>query len=395
MTNESSQNPPEKNHPETAKETEPGRRASIPWRRRLLYLGFIYLFLVLILVGIEFVVRLSLPELPPLKVYLRDLYPHLDNERRDRPIFEGDALLGWRLRPNLENAWWDYTLFSTNEWGLRHPRPIQRKDEGLTRIVCLGDSVTFGYRVPVSWPNAPLRVDPEAQPYPSLLEQRLRELNPDRSIEVVAMAVPGYSSHQGLAWLRHDIDRYDPDLVIACFGWNDTDLRTRPDHETLPMHPMARGARRLVAWSQTFAWLVSQVTQARTENGAPGSSSQVPRVAAEQFVRNMMAMGRIARDHGSEILFIGPIYRDGESTPAQARRMSACRDGLREAAAVEGFDYTQIDLLTEAYYPQNQQYFGEVIHPNHLGHRLMADHLLEFLNQSGLARGVSVKAASE
>src|SRR5438093_278244 len=80
--------------------------------------------------------------------------------------------------------------------------PPAAKPAGGFRIVCLGDSVTFGFRVPLVFPDKPTVYDPYAQPYPRLLEDRLRAANPGRWIEVIALAVPGYSSHQGRAWLQ-------------------------------------------------------------------------------------------------------------------------------------------------------------------------------------------------
>src|SRR5467141_3543191 len=67
-------------------------------------------------------------------------------------IFEGDPLLLWRLKPNLDHVVWDFTVLSTNSEHLRDEqtsRQFNAKQPGTIRIVCLGDSVTFGYRVPV------------------------------------------------------------------------------------------------------------------------------------------------------------------------------------------------------------------------------------------------------
>ncbi len=112
-------------------------------------------------------------------------------------------------------------MLSTNAQSFRGDYPITTKPRGTLRIICLGDSVTFGYRVPVVWPDKPTEYHPAWLPYPMLLEKQLRDANLGRRIEVITMAVPGYTSHQGLAWLRRDIDYLEPDLVIASFGWND------------------------------------------------------------------------------------------------------------------------------------------------------------------------------
>ena len=177
-------------------------------------------------------------------------------------IFEGDPLLLWRLKPNLDRAVWDFTVLSTNAQSFRADYPIGAKPSGTFRIVCLGDSVTFGYRVPAVWPEKPNDYNPEWLPFPMLLEKELRKANPNRHIEVFPMAVPGYTSHQGLAWLRRDIAHLQPDMVIASFGWNDASASDVPDRETINTRWFPVASRWLIDHSQAFAhatrWLRSR-----------------------------------------------------------------------------------------------------------------------------------------
>ena len=157
------------------------------------------------------------------------------NEKQSN-IFEGDPLLLWRLKPNLNQVVWDFTVVSTNSDHLRaehSANSLQPKQPGALRIVCLGDSVTFGFRVPVVWPDKPTDYDREWLPFPMLLEKQLRAANPKQTIDVVTMAVPGYTSHQGLAWLRRDLDTLQPDLLIVSFGWNDASFSDVPDREAI------------------------------------------------------------------------------------------------------------------------------------------------------------------
>ena len=185
-------------------------------------------------------------------------------DEKQSGIFEGDSLLLWRLRPNLDHVIWDYTLISTNGQGFRADYNIGPKKAGVFRIICLGVSVTFGYRVPVVWPERPA-FEPDWLPYPMLLEKRLKSANPQREIEVLTMAVPGYTSHQGLAWLKRDINWLEPDLVVASFGWNDASLSDAPDRITIRTNWYAVGIRWLIDHSQAFAhathWLRSHNQQ--------------------------------------------------------------------------------------------------------------------------------------
>src|SRR5262249_16721169 len=208
-------------------------------------------------------------------------------------IFEGERLLLWRLKPNLDHAIWDFTVVSTNAQSFRADYPIEAKPAGTFRIVCLGDSVTFGYRVPPVWPDKPNDYDPEWLPYPMLLAKELRKANPNRRIEVFPMAVPGYTSHQGLAWLRRDIATLQPDMVIASFGWNDASVSDVSDRQSIDTHWFPYTKRWLIDHSQAFAYATRWF---HSRGGpAPVVRAPVPRVSEPDYVENFKVIVNLAR----------------------------------------------------------------------------------------------------
>jgi hypothetical protein len=46
--------------------------------------------------------------------------------------------------------------------------------------------------------------------------------------------------------------------------------------------------------------------------------------------------------------------------------------------------------LTEAAGSVNEAFFGELIHPNHIGHRLMASELLKLMSERHLLKNLNV-----
>jgi hypothetical protein len=52
--------------------------------------------------------------------------------------------------------------------------------------------------------------------------------------------------------------------------------------------------------------------------------------------------------------------------------------------------YLEILELTEAAGGVNEGFFGELIHPNHIGHRLMASELLKLMGQQHLVKDLNV-----
>jgi lysophospholipase L1-like esterase len=351
----------------------------IPLKRCLVYISIIYLSFLLLLAAIEAGTRLTMAHVPSLDLFVATSQQKAQvADAKQSSIFEGDPLLAWRLKPNLDHAVWDFTVISTNSQHLRSVDPLQSlkpKQPGTIRIVCLGDSVTFGYRVPAVWPDRPTEYDPEWLPYPMLLEKHLRAANPGRNIEVVTMAVPGYTSHQGLAWLRRDVDQLRPDLLILSFGWNDVSFSDASDREAINTGRRAVGIRWLMDTSQAFAhatrWLRSR------EPAATTIRKPVTRVSEQEYLNNFREFIQLARGKGAGIIILAAPYRDRTTNPPEAALMIRYRAALRSLARQNDITFLEVLELTEAAYPSNEGWFGELIHPNHMGHRLIASELLK------------------
>jgi len=375
----------------TLKPDSPKPRPRIPFQRRLFYVVVIYLGFLLILAAIEVGTRLTMTHLNSLDLFVVTPQQRAQvADSKQATIFEGDPLLLWRLKPNLDHVIWDFTVLSTNAQHLRSDRPLQTKQPGAIRIVCLGDSVTFGYRVPTVWPERPNDYDRQALPYPMLLEKELRTANPNRQIEVVTMAVPGYTSHQGLAWLRRDIDRLKPDLLTISFGWNDASFSDVPDSEAIKTNWQAVTVRWLVDHSQAFAhathWLRAR---------QPPSTTVVrpaPRVAQQDYLNNVVAMAQLGREKHAAIIVLAAPYRDRVTNPVEAATMQHYRDGLRSVSNQNGIAFLELRELMPDAFPANQAWFGELIHPNHMGHRLMTSELLKLLAKTRALGDLNIPA---
>ena len=139
-------------------------------------------------------------------------------ERNPAPLV-ADPYLLWRNKPGARKtqpvipevagrpATW---TLENNTRGYRGPELVTGvADDDLYRIVCVGDSITFGFSVD------------QAAAYPRQLEALLRARAPGRAIEVVNTAVPGWSWVQGLRFLEHEGLALRPDAVIAAHGTND------------------------------------------------------------------------------------------------------------------------------------------------------------------------------
>jgi len=366
------------------------QKRKLPFRRKLIYATITYLIFLLILLAVELITRATLPHVSSLELFVSTPQQRLQiaNEKQ-RSIFEGDPLLLWRLKPNLKNVVWDFTVLSTNADGVRADYPTRTKPAGTFRIVCLGDSVTFGYRVPAVWPDRPTEYDPNWMPFPMLVEKELRAANPNRLIEVFPLAVPGYTSQQGLAWLSRDIDELQPDMVITSFGWNDASLSDTPDREAIRTDWWRVTVRQLLDHSQALAhatrWL-------RTRNAPTGKSRRrpQPRVSEYEYVGNIRSIVQLAHQHQSKVIVVGAPYRDSTTNPGEAARMTKYRSHLRAVMEQDDVPYLEVLELTEAASPANDGFFGELIHPNEIGHRLLASELLKLMKRNRMLGDMAV-----
>jgi len=155
-------------------------------------------------------------------------------------LVTGDAWKG-------KNAYWQLKI---NSQQIRSPYKVNPKTANSYRIVCLGDSITFG-----------LEVD-DQYTYPAQLQSILnnssgRPLN----AEVINAGVWGFSSRQGLVYLEQRLLKYEPDLVILEFGINDgqSSLMARyPDREII-RGDIASGWKKIYASPLSAFFLVIDV----------------------------------------------------------------------------------------------------------------------------------------
>ncbi|MDH3216714.1 MAG: SGNH/GDSL hydrolase family protein [Candidatus Krumholzibacteria bacterium] len=95
---------------------------------------------------------------------------------------------------------------SINSHGVSGPEFSIEPEPKTARVLAIGNSVTFS---------------PAPRNYPRVLEEQLRASFPNGSIEVIAGAVPGYSSYDALDWYNEFLHRLNADITLIMLGWND------------------------------------------------------------------------------------------------------------------------------------------------------------------------------
>jgi len=215
----------------------------------------------------------------------------------DRDIF-------WKLKPSFKlttaslvekNGVPVYAKedFRTNSYGFRSPSLSALKKKGVFRIVCLGDSGTFGSGVP------------QNATFPMQLETMLNKSFPFKKFEVVNSGVPGYSSFQGLLLFRKVIVNLAPDLVIISFGANDQTKVSISDRELYNKRHSFPGN---LYWGLKKSDLLSLLFYSMSFYGKDKQSSIVKktkqRVSSDEFRENMGNIIELAHNNSMDVIVL-------------------------------------------------------------------------------------------
>jgi lysophospholipase L1-like esterase len=162
-----------------------------------------------------------------------------------------------------------------------------------------------------------------------------------------------------------------------------------PDREAIRTDWYPVAVRWLIHHSQAFAhvtrWLRSGKAQQRNPNVRP-----VPRVSLSEYAQNLTSIIELVRSRHTGVIVIGAPYRDSKTNPPEAELMTSYRATARTVTGQQAVPYLEILELTEAAGPVNQGFFGELIHPNHMGHRLMASELLKLMAKNKMLGDMKV-----
>lgn len=217
--------------------------------------------------------------------------------------FAPDERLFWKLRPLGDPA---ATKFAGNSLGFPGGEFEIPKPEGVRRILFLGDSCTF-------------------LGYPKIVQARLDATEAQDGeaararYETVSLAIPGYTSHQGLVAARLHGARLEPDAVVVYFGWNDHWLAYgEPDSRKVVRAPdvadgqpsaggMRAEASRRLRLVQAMDWLRAKI--ARTYE-----RSDALRVSPPEYASNLLEIQRLFAARGTPVVFVTApttLYRLG------------------------------------------------------------------------------------
>jgi lysophospholipase L1-like esterase len=260
------------------------------------------------------------------------------------------------------------------------------------RILCLGDSYTFGDHVD------------DDQTYPALLETDLRGRTKGPGVEVINAGVNGFGILDESIFWKEKGRRLRPDAVILTFSPNDISDLTRPalmiskmrEHAALKSRPLVGAALRFLQDTALFNGM--QILAARL-SVAVRSHDTIPalepsRAGPEAAPREWEAYHRALLDFAGEVrgararglLLLYPSA--GNATGAERSFASSILPAWAREAGLECLDLLP-DFTAAAARGETLFLVPRDAHPGPEGHRLAADRIAAWLLASGWLKAVT------
>jgi len=312
--------------------------------------------------------NLGAPRLPPVQRGNVTLPQLIRPSANPKVIYE--------LIPNQSVQFLDQQV-TVSALGFRGPAVAPVKPRDTKRIVGLGDSLMFGWGVG------------DTEYYLALIAERLANQAPRRPVEVINSAVPGYNTVMEVETLKERLLQFMPDVVIIEYVDNDLDLPNFLDRPPSPvsvdrlfLHDWiaARLAGRV--WDPVHRLAIAPRDPFR-ERRFEGNPDRVPTqyralVGIEAYrtaMAELQALG--VAQHFAVVVFSRAQFPDDIAAVCNALGLpmvSAWPALERYLTEHGGGRYEESALALSANDP----------HPSALGHRLMADVLFDYLEQTGL-----------
>jgi len=310
-------------------------------------------------------------------------------------IWDSDPILHFKHRPGVVSNWgkeFGNKPIRINSHGFHDDEFPQEKPEGELRGLIIGDSVVMGHGVTA------------AEAFPNQLERMIAERPTGyRSVQIINAGVQGYATQQYLEVLRRSL-KFSPDFVVVVFCMND----------------------------------VTEPHKLSSEEGGTGVDYHGVLKTSQRwidFILNDTGFGRLAlrirlwlaRDREFErleIYNVGRMVRSGLRRPEFQRAWARALDDIEEIHRTSTSAHLPVVLMItpyrfqigdpEAQFPQQllkrhaeltgescldmtealarraaagadlKSLFFDQVHYTPMGHRIVAEELLEYLERTDL-----------
>ena len=294
-----------------------------------------------------------------------------------------DEQLFWRMKPNV-NIEWQGVNIKTNSLGFRDNAVSGTKKENVLRILSLGESTAFGAKVEFE------------KIYSEILEKRLNSEQSNHTFEVINAGVSAYTSFQSLIYLKKYGLKLNPDIILIYHWANDnlpTSIRrnrsafdlTLTDRQIYGLRNSFCGFLYYLNKSEIYKLIKNYVIRARIvlldksiktmiKEGTPAYNSldigRKCRVPLEDKKWVFKEFLKVSKENNISLVIIHPTYK--------ATTMDK-NDFLTEFSTQNNIPLVEtFDSFQNSGYLKDELFYDNM-HPTALGHRIIADCILEYI----------------
>ncbi len=296
--------------------------------------------------------------------------------------YKKDAELFWRIRPNqtIKGEFFVDGIYKINSKGYREREFSAEKDPDLTRIICVGNSCTFGWKVNLE------------QTYPKILEKLLNQNLPQPKFEVIDAGMTGYSTFQGLRFLKREILGFHPDIIIFSYGWNDMCPSEREDKDQKFPPQWILNLDDFLSRSRFYSFLKFEIMNLLKSNQPQDEKKLVYRVSIKDYQENLKELEKIAQGSGIKVFFLSipvssaKVFLGPGKTSKPHIANKHYNKALRETTSEIGVPLIDVALLFEDRSDLYDKGREEYIHYNAKGHQVVAEAIYKYFQEEGIAQ---------
>jgi lysophospholipase L1-like esterase len=251
------------------------------------------------------------------------------------------------------------------------------KPPNIYRIICLGGSFTYGW---------PYDKNPSIA-YPAVLEKLLNSIPSNREYEVINAGVGGYTSYQALFYFKNRLYKLKPDLVTVCFGANDgnknyeigvfcSDKDYYERLMSLSENKTFFKIKRCLDNLRIYALMEKIIFNIKKQFIKPKQ-----RVPPSDFEKNLREFIRLAKFYNFKLLFIIEPHKNLKNFVSELKNNPYYN--IYDTLAKENLEWVKlVDTITLVRKYKDGDIFYDEMHLTPLGHRIVAELILQVLEKS-------------
>ncbi len=277
-----------------------------------------------------------------------------------------------------------------NEHRFRGKGFSRQKDEGVKRVVCVGESTTYCLELK------------DGDTYPDRLERHLNEML-ERRVEVINAGIDNYTSAEVMINFIMKIQPLKPDLIVYYYTVNDVIARTwkglsrdyrefaRPWKEVFPIMDRIGGTHAMALRQGVNMAGLSYYVRRYEHSRSWDFLTENP---SSYFRDNITVMSLVARHFGIEVLLVNPPFHGLENPDYNPDDGNNLQRGVFEHRRViadvgEALGVSVLDMLPMMPVPppnreSANEYYVDPVHFTEKGADIFASGIARHVVESGL-----------